>query len=73
MDTLWPWRVLINSLYSSLKIEIDLLVSIDRNRKNMGKTQVDAVVSENPTCAQGDAYFGKEFLSTEQNLGQDFG
>lgn len=73
VDILWPQRVLINGLYNSLKMETDLLVSIERNSKNVGKTQLDAVFSENPTCTQGGAYFGKSFLSTEHNLGQDSG
>lgn len=36
--------------------------STDRNYNKVGKTRLDAVVSKNLVCSQGDAYFGKEII-----------
>lgn len=71
VETLWPQRVLINGLYNSIKMETDLLVSIDRNSKNVSKTQVNAVFfSKNPMCLLWKIISQHR---AEQNLGQDFG
>lgn len=44
-------------------MDLNSLESTDRNCNKVGKTRLDAVVSENLAHSQGDAYFRKEIVS----------
>lgn len=46
-----------------MAMDLNSLESTDRNYNKVGKTRLDAVVSENLVHSQGDAYFRKEIVS----------
>lgn len=46
-----------------MAMDLNSLESTDRNCNKVGKTWLDAAVSENLVHSQGDAYFRKEIVS----------